>query len=67
MAGTKMKEDDKREKQIKAAIEKVSKDHGETQKLGGDVNNTFIAAVDAFIEKYRGALKSWPRSNVLNI
>ena len=67
MAGTKMKEDDKREKQIKAAIEKVSKDNGETQKLGGDVNNTFIAAVDAFIEKYRGALKSWPRSNVLNI
>jgi hypothetical protein len=57
MAGTKMKEDDKREKQIKAAIEKVSKDNGETQKLGGDVNNTFIAAVDAFIEKYRGALK----------
>jgi hypothetical protein len=61
-ASMNIEQDGRRKKQIKAAIEKVNRTHGKTlKKLGGGVTEKFISQVNAFIGRYRGALKRLAR------
>lgn len=56
-ASKNIKQDSKREKII-AAIEKINSIHGKTlEKLGDGVGNKFASEANAFIERYRSALK----------
>ncbi len=56
--GMKTRKDKIRKKKIKAAIEKVNNVHEKTlEKPGDGVGNKFTSEVNAFIERYRSALR----------